>query len=95
MDNAYLQWLEGRDPDLRQAIRNGDPIGHIPAESHMTTWAAERTIEYLDARRDSDKPFFCCMSVFDPHSPYTNHPEEAESVLGDLPDVIAGDQPFT
>ena len=96
MDNAYLQWLEERDPALREAIRNKDPIGHIPVESHMTTWAAERSISFLDERSEGSKPFFACMSVFDPHSPYTNHPEEMEGVLDQsrLPDVVAGDQPF-
>lgn len=95
MDNAYLRWMEERNPELREAIRNSEPIGNIPAESHMTTWAAERTIDYLE-RRSEDQPFFCCMSVFDPHSPYTNHPKEMEEVLDipNLPEVVAGDQPF-
>ena len=96
MDNAYLRWLEARDPQLRNAIRQGAPIGNIQVDSHMTTWSAERTIDYLKQRSPGGKPFFCCMSVFDPHSPYTNHPREMEDLLDipNLPDVIAGDQPF-
>jgi arylsulfatase len=96
MDNAYLRWLEDRDPDLRETIRQGEPVGNIPVASHMTTWSAERTIDFVRQRSSGGKPFFCCMSVFDPHSPYTNHPLEMESVLDipSLPEVIAGDQAF-
>lgn len=96
MDNAYLKWMEDRDPALRKMIRDGEPIGHIPVESHMTYWAAERTSAFVETRADSDRPWFCCMSVFDPHSPYTNHPKELEDALDRdaLPPVIAGDQPF-
>ena len=97
MDNAYLAWLAERDPALRDEIRQHDRVaGNIPVPSHMTTWAAERTIDFLSRRSPDGKPFFCCMSAFDPHSPYTNHPKEMESVLdmSNLPEVIAGDEPF-
>ena len=97
MDNAYLDWLADRDPELRQQIHAENRVsGNIPVSSHMTTWAAERTADYLSQRNPDGKPFFCCMSVFDPHSPYTNHPKELEDVLDvpNLPGVIAGDQSF-
>ena len=94
MDNAYLDWLHGKDPALREAIRAEAPIGNIPAESHMTTWAAERTVDYITSRR-GHAPFFCCMSVFDPHSPYVNYPKEAEAAVdaAKLPAVV-GNQGF-
>ncbi|NKB70949.1 MAG: sulfatase-like hydrolase/transferase [Candidatus Latescibacteria bacterium] len=97
MDNAYLRWLEGRDPALREEIRQTQRVeGSIPASSHMTTWAAERTVDFLSRRSPNGAPFFCCMSVFDPHSPYINHPKEAEALLDQarLPPVMAGDQSF-
>jgi arylsulfatase len=96
MDNAYLDWLAERDPGMRQLVRDGQEQGHIPVTSHMTTWAAERTIDYLGQSERKEKPFFCCMSVFDPHFPYTNHPEEMEGLLDTvgLPEVIARDQAF-
>jgi arylsulfatase len=97
MENAYLDWLADRDPDLREEIRqNSRATGNIPVASHMTAWAAERTIDFLGGRSSGKKPFFCCMSVFDPHSPYTNHPKESEDALDvpNLPDVIAADQLF-
>ncbi len=97
LDNAYLKWMEERDPDLRQRIReHGQDAGPFPEPLHMTTWAAERTIAYLEDREGRDPPFFCCMSVFDPHSPYTNCPPEFEDVLdiSALPSVVASDESF-
>ena len=97
MENSYLEWLEERDPALRAEIRAHQRVdGHIPAASHMTTWAAERTVDFLRRRDSGGQPFFCCMSVFDPHSPYANHPLEAEALLdaARLPGVVAGDQSF-
>ena len=99
LDNAYLDWLDERNPEMREALREKlSNVGNTPVESHMTTWAAERTIDFL-SRRGPGKistPFFCCMSVFDPHSPYVNHPKEMEDLLDipNLPAVVASDQPF-
>ena len=45
----------------------------------MTHWVAERTIDYIG---NSDDPFFCVMSVFDPHNPYRDYLLE----IGDLTD---------
>jgi len=97
MDNAYLDWMSERDPELRERMRGGSKAaGHIPVESHLSTWSAERSIAFMSDHRQSDRPFFCCMSLFDPHSPYTNHPKEMEDVLdvSALPPVVVGDQPF-
>ena len=99
LDNAYLDWLDERNPEMREALREKlSNVGNTPVESHMTTWAAERPIDFL-SRRGPGKistPFFCCMSVFDPHSPYVNHPKEMEDLLDipNLPAVVASDQPF-
>jgi arylsulfatase len=95
LENAYLEWLEVRDPQQREAIRDGK-LGHFAVASHMTTWAAERTTDYLNNASRRDKPFFCCMSVFDPHSPYVNYPKALEAVLDvpNLPPVVAGDESF-
>lgn len=42
----------------------------------MSKWAADRTIDFITgAPRDDDRPFFCLMSLFDPHDPYQDHPQ--------------------
>ena len=68
--------------------------GHDPAEVTMNHWAAERTIDFIRSQAgaaaggraapedrqppEDRRPFFCMMSVFDPHNPYDNYPLEME-----------------
>lgn len=97
MDNAHLRWMEKRDPEMRERIREkGQDAGPFPEEIHLTTWAAERTIAFIKQHEQTEVPFFCCMSVFDPHSPYTNCPAEFEDLLdpSSLPEVVAGEEAF-
>lgn len=88
--NGYVRWLEARDPaflaELR-ARRRG--LKFIPRTLHLTHWAAERTIDFL-RRAGPDQPFFCMMSVFDPHNPYDQYPAEyaARVAAAQLPPVL-------
>lgn len=78
---AYSHWLEERDPVFHQQLKKrGRRIGHVPEEFHYTTWAAERTINFLE-NRDASKPFCAVMSLFDPHNPYDNYPEDAAALI--------------
>jgi arylsulfatase len=80
---AYGQWLREKDLDF-WALRHeqGRMLLHIPHEYHATHWAAERTIDFI-ANRDPSRPFFAMMSIFDPHNPYEDWPEE----IGELIDA--------
>ena len=96
-DNAYWRWLAIHHPDILQRWQqDGNSIGHIRAEAHFTTWAANRTIDYIYDREGTHRPFFCCMSVFDPHSPYTNYPEAYRNLIDEetLPEPFATDEAF-
>ena len=96
-DTAYFRWLAIHHPDiLERWKRDGGKIGHVRTEAHFTTWAADRTIDYLHRMQGTHQPFFCCMSVFDPHSPYTNYPEEYRDHLDidALPEIFAPDESF-
>lgn len=74
--NGYAKWLADRDPaflaELR-AKRRG--LKHIPRHLHFTHWAAEQTINFI-GQSSTSRPFFCLMSVFDPHNPYDDYPAE-------------------
>jgi arylsulfatase len=76
--NGYVEWLRKKSPEfvaeLRQKKRG---VLHHPEEFHFTTWAAERTIAFLKAQKGAVRPFFCLMSIFDPHDPYQDHPPSA------------------
>lgn len=73
--NGYAKWLEEKDPAYLALLREKKWDAPAPAHLHMTTWAAQKTIKQIQTR-PSDKPFFCMMSVFDPHNPYHDCPEE-------------------
>lgn len=72
--NGYVKWLEKKDPVFLAGLRaKRRGLKHIPAELHFTRWAADSTIDFL-VRADRNRPFFCMMSVFDPHNPYDDYP---------------------
>ena len=95
--NGYSRWLKEKDPEFHARLkRDGRKLTHIPLEYHFTHWAAEKTIEFI-AKHDSKEPFFCMMSVFDPHNPYDDYPKEyAQRVdLGVMPMPVAADEVHT
>jgi arylsulfatase A-like enzyme len=81
---AYARWLEEHHPAFYEELKQkGRRLIHPPREVHMTHWAAERTIDFLQSReKGSLQPFFCMMSVFEPHNPYEHYPRE----MGELVD---------
>lgn len=94
--NGYSRWLKQKDPLFHDRLkRDGRKVLHIPGELHLTHWAAERSIDFI---RDADpgRPFFCKMSVFDPHNPYQQYPVEMDQLVNQqqIPEPIpAGTQP--
>ncbi|HVW92953.1 MAG TPA: sulfatase-like hydrolase/transferase [Devosia sp.] len=80
--NGYVAWLRERAPDFLAALRqNGRGVLHHPEDLHMSKWAADRTIAFLEDARQDDQPFFCLMSLFDPHDPYEDHPMAARALV--------------
>lgn len=73
--NGYVPWLRANAPDFLAALQaNKRGELHHPEAAHMSKWAADRTIELIASAEDDDRPFFCLMSLFDPHDPYQDHP---------------------
>ena len=96
--NSYASWLKDNHPAfLKKLLAGKRDVLHHPVEAHFNHWAADRTISFLEEHAggpQQDRPFFCFMSILDPHSPYFDHPAEyAEAVdRTKLPDVVALDQ---
>lgn len=74
----YRAWLldNGVDPDM-YFTKPGRPaayrqIGHWPIEEqyHPSAWLSTITGEYLEARAEDRRPFFCWTSFQDPHDPF-------------------------
>ncbi len=73
--NGYAAWLAETAPDFLAALRrNGRRELHHPEAMHSSKWAADRTIAFIESAKDDARPFFCLMSLFDPHDPYADHP---------------------
>ena len=70
-ENAYTQWLAKQGVSWEELYAEpGTPYvkAGIPTEYHQTTWAAERTIDFLSRHRD--RPWFFSFNCFDPHHPF-------------------------
>ena len=79
---AYSAWLAARDPAFYARLKaEGRGVTHPPREVHMTHWAAERTLDFLEHGREPGKPFFCMMSIFEPHNPYAHYPAEMGALV--------------
>ena len=88
--NGYTKWLKKKDLKFYEKLKKEKrELLHIPRELHMTHWAAERTIDYIQ-RCDGKNPFFCMISVFDPHNPYEDYPIEMLELLDkdNIPDPL-------
>ncbi|MGE4584368.1 MAG: sulfatase [Sphaerochaeta sp.] len=95
--NGYAAWLKREHEDFFWKLKEqGRNLKHIPKEYHFTHWAAEETIGFLRSR-PKDKPFFCMMSVFDPHNPYDQYPIEYRTRVREdaLPPLVAGKEDET
>jgi arylsulfatase A-like enzyme len=94
--HAYAKWLKNKDPQFHQSmVRLSRGIGHIPEQYHMSHWAADQTIDFINSHDDT-KPFFAMMSIFDPHDPYADYPKEAASLIDEslIPDPLICDNEF-
>jgi len=60
----YAEWVRAHGGDL-DALRQSED--RVPAELHQTTWAAERSIEFIRQRR---KPWLLSVNIYDPHPPF-------------------------
>ncbi len=73
---AYAAWLRENHSEFHDRLaRDFRKVLHHPVECHMTHWAAERAIDFIESW-DGDQPFFCMASIFDPHNPYEDFPAE-------------------
>ncbi|AQQ71692.1 Arylsulfatase [Limihaloglobus sulfuriphilus] len=91
--HGYKKWLLEKDPHFcRQLEKKKRSIGHIPPHLHMSFWAAEKAVEFINTS-ERDQPFFCKLSLFDPHDPYENYPEQMEDKVDQsaIPAPIATD----
>lgn len=61
----YADWVRERGGDLN-ALR--DTAERVPPELHQTTWASERSIEFIGRQRSG--PWLLNVNIYDPHPPF-------------------------
>ncbi len=72
----YGEWFYrngGTDEMLERHPRTeGSQSGvrDLPSKLHDSAWVAERSLEYMNRNKNSDKPFFLVASFPDPHHPF-------------------------
>jgi arylsulfatase len=49
--------------------RNGQPVDELPADFYSTTYYTDVLLEWIEAGRDEDQPFFAYLSYTAPHDP--------------------------
>lgn len=69
----YADWVRERGGDL-DALRAGED--RVPSELHQTTWASERTMEFI--RRSHEQPWLLSVNIYDPHPPFIPPREYAD-----------------
>jgi arylsulfatase len=75
--NSYSKWLQQHHPEFyARLVREKKKLKHFPAQAHLSYWAAEQTMQFLESH-DKEQPFFCFMSLYDPHDPFLDYPLEA------------------
>ncbi len=61
----YAEWVRERGGDL-DAMRESPQ--RVPTEFHQTTWATERSIEFV--QQPHEQPWMLCVNIYDPHPPF-------------------------
>ena len=63
----YADWVRTKGGDLNALREHED---RVPTELHQTTWASERSIEFITRQRANDRPWLLNVNIYDPHPPF-------------------------
>ncbi|MDA1066253.1 MAG: sulfatase-like hydrolase/transferase [Verrucomicrobia bacterium] len=69
----YADWVREKGGDLDALRASPD---NVPPEFHQTTWATDRSIEFIS--RNEDQPWFLTVNIYDPHPPFVPPKEYAD-----------------
>ena len=61
----YAEWVRAQGGDL-DAMRESEE--RVPTEFHQTTWATERSLEFIQEERTG--PWMLTVNIYDPHPPF-------------------------
>ena len=61
----YADWVKEKGGNLNELRESED---RVPTELHQTTWASDRSIEFIKQERQS--PWLLNVNIYDPHPPF-------------------------
>ena len=74
--NPYVKWLAEKGVDWQDIFTTDEKHDYhwyredAPVELRQTAWLAEKAIDFMKERKDSDKPWLLSVNCYDPHPPY-------------------------
>ncbi len=96
--NSYSQWLRSQGIENRHIEREDTRFvfNGMPAEYSQTKWCTDRAIEFIEAAKGYDRPWFFSLNCFDPHHPFDPPKDYLERYLPmldeiPLPSYVAGE----
>ena len=69
----YADWVKEKGGNLNE-LRDSEE--RVPTELHQTTWASERSIEFI--REERQTPWLLNVNIYDPHPPFIPHKSYAD-----------------
>lgn len=89
MSNEYHQWLWSKGVEYGTQPREDCPVVRtgMPEEHHQTTFCAQKAIDFIEARTDSDHPWLYSVNIFDPHHAFDPPDAYLEPYLSSLDDI--------
>jgi choline-sulfatase len=72
----YCAWLKAHGYDYDEPHGTRGEMYYIPQislhkeEDHPSTWVGDRCVEFIEANRDSEQPWFLFSSFIHPHPPF-------------------------
>ncbi|MCL2833195.1 MAG: sulfatase-like hydrolase/transferase [Treponema sp.] len=90
LNNEYYKWLDEvhhaayTTPDLPETrwVQKG-----MPGEQSQAHWCIDKAVDFINARKDSGKPWFFSVNIYDPHHPFDPPPEYLEPYLKHLDNI--------
>jgi choline-sulfatase len=100
LHNEYYKWLDEVHhtsykvenlPETRWAQKG------MRAEQSQTYWCIQKAIDFIEARKDKDKPWLFSINMYDPHHPFDPPEEYLKPYLKDLeaiplPSYLSGEE---
>lgn len=90
LSNEYAQWLDQQGIALEKTPFQGSRYVQTTATpaTSQTAWCADKAIDFIEAHKDADHPWFFSVNFYDPHHPFDpprEYLDRYEALLATIP----------